>query len=300
MSEEFEASDPSGTRTVSSHSTVSSNSTTPLSPDHILTHVSTTPTPTRVSFHRRTARMAMRTQLTLSRGMLARIAEATALSLSVFYKSEGDELGEVDTKEDEEDESSDADEERENQGLDDKGQGLEDEGPGMEEEEATPKGQQQAVLVFDTAASEPLGLGYGAARSRTLESIEEITPSTYETPSSLEWSLGSLPVSPSSPVVPSPIASLVATPTATISIDEDQFLEVGAQLELHGSQERLETRSSHKGQTDAQRADLWHSIYDIQMENHDLRMQLSEKRRERLELADHVARIERRQESREE
>nr|GFB23126.1 hypothetical protein [Tanacetum cinerariifolium] len=34
---------------------------------------------------------------------------------------------------------------------------------------------------------------------------------------------------------PSPIASPVATPTATISINEDQFLEVGAQLELHGS-----------------------------------------------------------------
>ncbi|GJR77504.1 hypothetical protein Tco_0089869 [Tanacetum coccineum] len=268
MSEEFEASDPSGTRTVSSHSTVSSNSTTPLSPDHILTHVSTTPTPTRVSFH--------------------------------HTDSKGDELGEVDTKEDEDDESSDADEERKNYGLDDKGQGLEDEGPGMEEEEATPKGQQQAVLVFDTAASEPLGLGYGAARSRTLESIEEITPSTYETPPSPEWSLGSLPVSPSSPVVPSPIASLVATPTATISIDEDQFLEVGAQLELHGSQERLETRSSRRGQTDAQRAALWHAIYDIQRENHDLRMQLSEKRRERLELADRVAWIERRQESREE
>nr|GEV45963.1 hypothetical protein [Tanacetum cinerariifolium] len=33
------------------------------------------------------------------------------------------------------------------------------------------------------------------------------------------------------PVVPSPIAS----PAATISVYEDQFLEVGAQLELHGS-----------------------------------------------------------------
>ncbi|GKE52769.1 hypothetical protein Tco_1487925 [Tanacetum coccineum] len=214
--------------------------------------------------------------------------------------SKGDELGEVDTEEDEEDESSDADEERENQGLDNEGQGLEDEGHGMEEEEAVPKGQQQAVLVVDTAAIEPLGLGYRAARCGTLESTKEITPSTYETPPSPEWSLGSLPVSPSSPVIPSPIASQLATPTATISIDEDQFLEVGAQLELHGSQERLEMRSSRRGQTDAQRAALWHSIYDIQRENHDLRMQLSEKRHERLELADHVARMERRQESREE
>ncbi|GJW51584.1 hypothetical protein Tco_0092935 [Tanacetum coccineum] len=46
ISEEFEASDPSGTRTVSSHSLVSSDSTASLSPDHPLTHVSPTPTPT--------------------------------------------------------------------------------------------------------------------------------------------------------------------------------------------------------------------------------------------------------------
>ncbi|GKB76177.1 hypothetical protein Tco_0943072 [Tanacetum coccineum] len=262
--------------------------------------------------------------------MSARIAEAAALSPSSFHKryrssyetlssssptllvrkryrgtselildtdSEGDELGEEDT---EEDESLDADDEREGQGLDDEGQGLddegqglddegqglEDEGPGMEEEEAAPEGQQQAVLVVDTAASEPLGLRYGAARRRALESTEEIAPSTYkvghnsrsvpeqegverisafrqptlvtwvdpedgrvytdiptyappaapvQTPPSPEWSLGSLPVSPSSLVVPSPIASLVATPVATISVDEDQFIEVGTQLELHWS-----------------------------------------------------------------
>ncbi|GKB20670.1 hypothetical protein Tco_0854593 [Tanacetum coccineum] len=36
-------------------------------------------------------------------------------------------------------------------------------------------------------------------------------------------------------LAPSPIASLVATPATTISINEDQFLEVGAQLELYGS-----------------------------------------------------------------
>ncbi|GKF40629.1 hypothetical protein Tco_0123971, partial [Tanacetum coccineum] len=38
-----------------------------------------------------------------------------------------------------------------------------------------------------------------------------------QTPPSPEWSLGSLPVSPLSHVVPSPIASLVATPATTIS-----------------------------------------------------------------------------------
>ncbi|GJQ96180.1 hypothetical protein Tco_0007319 [Tanacetum coccineum] len=35
--------------------------------------------------------------------------------------------------------------------------------------------------------------------------------------------------------VPSPIASPVATSTATISVDEDQFIKVGAQLKLYGS-----------------------------------------------------------------
>ncbi|GKF12909.1 hypothetical protein Tco_0050835, partial [Tanacetum coccineum] len=72
--------------------------------------------------------------------------------------SEGDEVEQEDTKEDEKDEC-----------------------PGMEEEEkAAPEGQQQAVLVVNIAASEPLGLGYGTARRRAFESIEEIAPSTYE------------------------------------------------------------------------------------------------------------------------
>ncbi|GKC83035.1 hypothetical protein Tco_1138752 [Tanacetum coccineum] len=107
--------------------------------------------------------------------------------------SKGDELGDEDI---EEDESLDVDDEGErlddkDYRLDDEGHGLEDEGLGLEEEEAAPEGQQQAVPVVDTAASEPL--------------------------------------------VPSPIASPVATPTTTISVDEVQFLEVGAQLELYGS-----------------------------------------------------------------
>ncbi|GKC18340.1 hypothetical protein Tco_1020490 [Tanacetum coccineum] len=137
----------------------------------------------------------------------------------------------------------------EGQGLDDEDQGLEDEGPSMEVEGATPECQQQAVLVVDTTASEPLGLRYGVARHRAIESTKEIAPSKYEvgqssrfmpghkgaekvsafrkptlvtlvdledgkvytdiltyappvapvqTPPSLEWSSGSLPVSPSS------------------------------------------------------------------------------------------------------
>ncbi|GJU86887.1 hypothetical protein Tco_1294433 [Tanacetum coccineum] len=254
MSEEFEAIELSGTRTDSSHSSASSDSTTPLSPDHPLTNVLPTPTPTRASFHRRTARMAVRAQPAMSPGLSASVTEAMALLDSAFR----DKLGDEDIKEDE---SLDADDEREmfddeGHGSNDEGHGLEGEEFGLEEEEvAAPEGQQQAFLVVDTAASEPLGLRYRAARHRAPEPIEEIAPSTYEvdpedervyinipvyppvapvqTSLSPEWSSGSLPVSSSSPVVPSPIASLVATLTATISVDKDQFLEVGAQLELH-------------------------------------------------------------------
>nr|GEV25260.1 hypothetical protein [Tanacetum cinerariifolium] len=359
MSLEFEASEPSRARTISSHSLVSLDSIALLSPDHPLTHVSPTPTPTRVLFHRRTVRMVVRTQPTLSSGMSAQIAEAAALSPSSFCKRYRSSY--------ETSSSSSLNlpawkryRERESQGLDDDGQGSEDEDPGIEEEEAAPEGQQQAVLVVDTAMDEPLDLGYGGARRRPLESIKEIAPSTYEvgqssrsvpeqegaervsayrqptlvtwvdpeddrvythiltyvplaapvqTPSSPEWLLGSLPVSSSSPVVPSPIASSVATSVATISVDEDQFLEVWTQLELyrsilHDHTQRLDTlpRTLFEGY-DRDLMELYTRSGEVrdeifsQRENHDLRRQLAVERRERLELTDHVARMDKRQES---
>nr|GEX62346.1 hypothetical protein [Tanacetum cinerariifolium] len=215
--------------------------------------------------------------------MSARIAEAAALSLSSFrkrYRSSYETSSSsslalatrkrywgtyeliLDTKT--KDKSSDSD---------DEGHGLDNE----EDEEAAPEGQQQAVMVVDIAMNEPLGLGYGVARLRALESTEEIAPSTYETPPSLEWSPSSLPVSPSSLVVPSPIASPVASPAATISrLDAlPPTLFEGYDKDL----KELYTRpvlalEAWACQTDAQRAALWHAIYDIQRENHDLRMQI--------------------------
>nr|GEY28587.1 hypothetical protein [Tanacetum cinerariifolium] len=182
--------------------------------------------------------------------------------------SEGDELREEDT---EEDVSLNPDNERESQGLDNEGHGLgdkdhglgnrsqrlKDKGLGLEEEEVIPEGEQQAVLVVKTAMSESLGLSYGALRRHDFAVEEDRVPNTFEVGQSFrvytdvlayappaapvqtlsfpEWSLGSLLVSPSSSVVPSHIASLVATLTATISIDEDQIIEVEAHLELYGS-----------------------------------------------------------------
>nr|GEY57462.1 hypothetical protein [Tanacetum cinerariifolium] len=155
--------------------------------------------------------------------MSARVEKAAALSPSSFHKrykssyktpSPSSSLtisihkryrGTSELIEDTEEESSDLSAEREDLedeglGSDNEGHGLEEEGPGSEEEEeATPE----------------------AAPVQTLPSPE--------------WTFSFLPVSPSSLVVPSPIALPVSALSATISVDEDQFLEVGAQLELYES-----------------------------------------------------------------
>ncbi|GJS83402.1 hypothetical protein Tco_0749943 [Tanacetum coccineum] len=55
---------------------------------------------------------------------------------------------------------------------------------------------------------------------------------------------------------------------------------------------------SWAGQTDAQRAALWHAISDTQGENRELRLQLAEERRARLELAEIVDNMRRGQEPR--
>ncbi|GJX50123.1 hypothetical protein Tco_0276968 [Tanacetum coccineum] len=299
--EELEASEPSDTRTISSHSSASSDSTTPLSPDHPLTRT----TPTLASFHRRTSfRSSYETPSPSPSSTLpVRKRYRGTSELILDTDSEGDELGDEDTEEDGENESLDTDDERE---------GSEDEGPGLEgrKEEAVPEGQQQGVPAADTIMGEPLGLGYGALRrcelavgedQPTLTTWVDPTDGTdyidipvyvppvapVQTLPSFKWSFGSLPVSPSSLVFPLPVALLVTTPAATISVDEDQFLEVGAYYDR--DLRELYTRSG------AVRDEIF-----SQRENHDLRMQIAEERHERLELADRVARMERRHESREE
>ncbi|GKD65411.1 hypothetical protein Tco_1307519, partial [Tanacetum coccineum] len=262
--EEFEVSEPSDTRIVSSHSLTSSDPTAPLSPDHPLTQTSPTPTPTRVSFHRRTTRMAMRTQPTLTLGMLTRIAEASALSSSSFrkryrssYETSSSSLlafpirkryrGTSELVEDTEDESSDSGTEREGlegegHSLDDEGPGSEDEGPGLEEEEEkAAAGECSVPSTFEVGQSSRSVPEHGRAKristfrqptivtwvdaedGRVYTDILNYVPSAapIQTPLSPEWSSGSLPVSPSSLSVLSPIASPVTTPAATISIDAD-------------------------------------------------------------------------------
>ncbi|GJR70128.1 hypothetical protein Tco_0016193 [Tanacetum coccineum] len=191
MSEEFEASEPSGTRTVSSHSLVSSDSTAPLSPDHPLTHVSPTPTPTR---RYRSSYETSSSSSSLTFPVRKRYIGTSDLILDT--DSEGDKLGDEDTKEDEEDKSLDTDDERERERD--------------REEEAALKGH--AFESTEEIAPNP-------EDDRVYTDIPAYAPPTVpiQTPLSPEWSFGSLPISPSSPVVPSPIALPVATPTTTIS-----------------------------------------------------------------------------------
>ncbi|GJW00833.1 hypothetical protein Tco_1556084 [Tanacetum coccineum] len=199
-----------------------------------------------------------------------------------------------------------------------------DEGPGSKSKEAASKGQQQqAVPIEETAADKPLGLGYGAARRRVLELVKGHVPSTYEddtvyidiefdappvcapfqTPTLPDGSSGSLPVSPAS--LSSPVASLVTTPAATITVDKDEFLECFRLGSLERGQEH-DTISfgalwrlvlalvAWAGETDAQRAALWQARYKDQRDIHALRMQHVVDQREMQGLRERVATLERR------
>ncbi|GJS65583.1 hypothetical protein Tco_0680147 [Tanacetum coccineum] len=155
-------------------------------------------------------------------------------------------------------------------------------------------------------------------------------------PPSLEWSSGSLHVSPAPSIVPSPISSpmiplIVPSPVAppTTAEAEGFLTELGAQVEMQGGLihdhtvrlrelspalferydrdiRELFTRSgarpvlaleSWAGQRDAKRASMWHAISDTQMVNESYDYS-AEERRAQLDLAKIVDSIRRGQEPR--
>ncbi|GKA30294.1 hypothetical protein Tco_0716599, partial [Tanacetum coccineum] len=215
----------------------------------------------------------------------------------------------------------------ESRGLDDEGHGVESDGLGLEEEEeAVPEGQQQAAPIVGTAVSAPLGLGYGALRRQELALEEDHVYNTFEvgqgsgsapeteiperTPPSPEWTSGSLPISPSPFVVPSPVSSPLTEGLIRDHVVRLEELSLDLfERSLEYEQERVAVTfralwrpmlalESWAGQTDAQRAALWHANSDMQGENQDLRLQLTEERHVRLELAEVVDGIRRGQEPR--
>nr|GEU52389.1 reverse transcriptase domain-containing protein, chloroplastic [Tanacetum cinerariifolium] len=308
-----EESKGSGTSDVRS---MSSDSITPLLPNHPLTHT----TPILVPSLCRTAHMAVRVLPEMSPSFSVSIAEVASMPDSAFQKrfmssydsspsptfpvrkgyidtfrlildtdSEGDELGDEDDKEEGVEESLDSDsesEDAEDEGpitedkdpvAGDEDLAMGDEGPGMGVEslglggdEVVPKGQQRAAPVVETTIGEPLGLRYMALRHQEIALGEGWKPSVFEptlatwidskdgivyidvpaypplappvqTSPSPEWTSGSLPISPSPFIVPSPISSpmislIISSPVASPATAEAKgFLaELGAQVEMQG------------------------------------------------------------------
>nr|GEW38435.1 hypothetical protein [Tanacetum cinerariifolium] len=206
--EESKSSNICGTRSTSSDSTI------PLSPDHLLTR----DTLVLVSSLRRTVRMAVRVSLTMSSSLSAHIAEVATMSDLAFCKRFSEE-------EDEEVEKS-LDFDSKSKGEKDKGLAAGDEGPNAGDE---------SLAAGDEDPDPEDGMVY-----IDVPTYLSLAPPVH-TPPSPEWSSDSLPISPeptvtlspiSSPMilltVPLPIALPVATLTTTIPVDEDQFIEVGA------------------------------------------------------------------------
>ncbi|GJR24373.1 hypothetical protein Tco_0972900 [Tanacetum coccineum] len=174
-------------------------------------------------------------------------------------------------------------------GLDDEGHSVESDGLGLgEEEEVVPGGQQQAAPVvgtgFGSTLESEIPKRVSASRQPTLTiwtdpkdgmvyiDVPAYPPPTppVQTPTSPEWTSGSLPISPSPYVVPSHVSSpmiplTVPSPVATPPTTETKgFLtELGAQVEMQGG-----------------------LICDHAGENRDLRLQLAEERLARLELVE--------------
>ncbi|GKB95205.1 hypothetical protein Tco_0981342, partial [Tanacetum coccineum] len=171
---EFEASEPSDTRITSSHSTAPSDATAPLSPNHPLTQTTPTPTLSQPLYYRRTARMAVRTQPTLSPGFSTRLTEAMALSPSSFCKRYRSSY---------ETPSSSASPApsptlhiwKRYWGTFEPILGTE-----TKDDESEAEGAGSGTPVEVITADRPLGLGYVAARRRALEIAEKISPSTFE------------------------------------------------------------------------------------------------------------------------
>ncbi|GJU13642.1 hypothetical protein Tco_1136038 [Tanacetum coccineum] len=196
----------------------------------------------------------------------------------------------------------------------DEGLAVGDEGPGMgveslglEGDEAVPEGQQRAASVVETVVGEPLGLGYETLRRWEIALGEGQMPSVFE----VGQSSGFIPEFERPERV-----SALRQPTLTTWIDpkdvgspegliRDHTVRLGElslalfERSLEHEQERVAKTfraiwrpvlalESWAVQTDAQRAALWYAISDTQIENQELRLQIAEERRARLDLAEIV------------
>ncbi|GKE38005.1 hypothetical protein Tco_1461410 [Tanacetum coccineum] len=153
----------------------------------------------------------------------------------------------------------------ESRGIDDEGHSVESDGLGLEdeEEEVIPRVRSRQLRLWGQLTFEVRQRSGSAPESERPEKVStsrQPTLATWtdledgmvyidvpaypppappiQTPPSPEWTSGSLPISPSPFVVPSPVSSLltVSSPVATpAAVETEGFLtELGAQVEMQG------------------------------------------------------------------
>ncbi|GJW69867.1 hypothetical protein Tco_0126784 [Tanacetum coccineum] len=301
--EESEDSDTSGARPTSS------DFTTPLSPDHLLTHTS----PTLVPFLCRTARMAVRVLLAMSPSLSASIAEVAAMSDSSFQEKVDESFDSDSKSEDAVPTAKDDGPAVGDEGLATGGEdlGIRVESLGLGGDEVVPEGQQWAASVLETAMEPERPERVSALRQPTLTTwidlgddkvyidVPAYPPPALpvQTSSFPEWSSGLLPVSPTPSIVLSPISSpmmplTVPSPIASPATAEAEgFLTEGAitrsgavRDEIFSQRYRLRI--------------LEHEQERVVMENQELRLQITKERHARLDLAEIVDSMRRGQEPR--
>ncbi|GKE51586.1 hypothetical protein Tco_1486742, partial [Tanacetum coccineum] len=200
----------------------------------------------------------------------------------------------------------------ESHGIDDEGHSVESDGLGLEEEEeeAVLGGQQQATLVVGTTMSGS-GSALESERPERVSALRQPTLTTWTDPEDSMIYVDIPDYPPPAPPIqipPSPDSD-VGGLISDYAVRSEELLLALFKRSLEYEQERVAVTfraiwrpvialEAWEGQTDAQRAVLWHAISDVQGENQDLWLQLAEERRARLELAEVVDGIRRGQEPR--
>nr|GEX35381.1 hypothetical protein [Tanacetum cinerariifolium] len=216
---EFKASEPSDTRITSSHFKAPLDSTTPLSPDHPLTHTSPTHTLSRPLYYHRTARMAVRTQPTLSSGFSTRLTEIAPVDVTVGSPvSQPPSMSNLNSRKSR------------------LGYGAARCCALEIAEEIKPStfeighSSRSAQVVDETPTPRiPARTTWIDPEDGTIYLDIKINPlscAPVQTSASPEWSFVSLPVSPVSLTIPSPVPLPATTPVATMVVDEDEFIEI--------------------------------------------------------------------------
>nr|GEY07907.1 hypothetical protein [Tanacetum cinerariifolium] len=195
-----------------------------------------------------------------------------------------------------------------------------DEGPGMRVEilslggdEAVPEGQQRAASVMEIAMAPSI-----VPSPISSSMIPLIIPSPVASPATaktgdFDW-VGT-PASPATAETEGFLIELGSRVEMQGGLIHDHMVQLGelspalfkryerdiGEFLTRSGEERVAVTfgailrpvlalKSWAGQTDAQRADLWHAISDTQMENGELRLQIIEERHARLDLAEIVDR----------